>query len=490
MRKVFALALLLVAGGAAALWYAAASALGAERAYTAFEHEVASAASARVIDSRFERGWLASRAETSLEVAGGAGLAFRALVASLGVEEPRARVGLRMSHAIEHGPLVLVDWIRGGMEGAPVLARVRSTLRFDHEAQRTLADAVGKVSGVTADTVVRRGGVASVRLAAPAQRLRAAGDGFAREVRFDGVSGTLDLTDGYRRVAGTIQLPGLAARGLERVFAARGVVWRLDVPGRGRPPARMELAIASLALGGGGLDQVLALEDAVAEPSVRLLGGRFEGEATWTATAVAAAGAPLAAPAPVRARVRLALTRAETGGAAPFSSRPRIGAEIEVDAPAEAADAARRALFPAAAAPEVATLGARARLRALWDLAPLAEPTEAAASDPAAPAASDPAAPTASDPAAPTAAAGTPPALDPSAAAPPASGPAAAAPPAVPAGGTAAPATAAARASGAPPSADGASGAGAPADGVPGAAEPGDAASAAEGGAVPAAPAP
>ena len=279
MKKLLAPVLLLIVTGVGVAWYALAASLRAEREYTAFVHALADGdSSSRVLDSSFERGWLGSRAETSIEVAGGAGLAFRSFVTALGATDVRERVGIHMVHSIDHGPLPLWEWIAGGMHGAPILARIHSTVEIDNEAQLELAEAIGKLPPVEVLTVLRAGGQATAQLSVASQRLRARGEGFTREARFLGATGELELRDGYRYLSGTLQSPGFEGRGLERAVELRDVTFDFELPGSELPVGRMGIGIGALrvapAQGAGGV----SLEDVAIEPSGRLAGGRLEAD--------------------------------------------------------------------------------------------------------------------------------------------------------------------------------------------------------------------
>jgi hypothetical protein len=278
MKRLLGPALLLFVVGGVVAWYALAVSLRAEREYTAWVHALADDESTRVLESRFERGWLHSRAETSIEMSGGAGLAFRAFVTALGAVDVRERVGLHMVHGIEHGPLPLWEWLRAGMDGAPVLARIRSTVEIDQESQLELAEAIGKLPPVEAETIVRAAGQATTHLSVAAQRLRAHGEGFARDARFQGASGDLEFRDRYRYVSGTLQSPGFAGRGRERAVELRDVTWLFELPGSELPVGRMELGAGELRVAPAEGDGGLTLEDVLLEPSGRVAAGRLEAD--------------------------------------------------------------------------------------------------------------------------------------------------------------------------------------------------------------------
>jgi uncharacterized protein YdgA (DUF945 family) len=279
-------ALLLVALASGAAFYVLEASLRAEREYAAFVHQLASGQESRVLESSFERGWLRSRASTSLEVAGGAGLVFRSAVEALGAQDVRSRVGVTLVNEIEHGLLPLVEWARGGFHGAPILARVRSTLEVDQESQLALSESVGKLPPIEAETLLRTG-EAETRFSMRPENLKARTEGFEREGRWAGLEGEIDATHGFRRISGRVSSPGLDTTGPERRIALRDLVWEFDLPAGELPVGRMTLAVAALEVESTNAGAVpMAIERLRVEGDSRLSAGSFGAELAVTAAAV------------------------------------------------------------------------------------------------------------------------------------------------------------------------------------------------------------
>jgi uncharacterized protein YdgA (DUF945 family) len=268
--------LLLLAVLSWAAFYVLEASLRTERQYTAFVHQFASGQESRVLESHFERGWLRSRAKTSVEVAGGAGLAFRSAVEALGARDVRSRVGVIMTNEIEHGLLPLVEWAWAGFHGTPVLARVRSTIEIDQESQLALAESIGKLPPLEAQTVVRTAGQADTRFSIRGEHMKARGEGVEREGRWLGIDGTLEFSHGFRQITGRVHSPGLESAGPERRVSLRELVWEFDLPAGEFPVGRMELSLAGLQLDSAtSQGPSMAVEGLRLEGDSRLAGGNF-----------------------------------------------------------------------------------------------------------------------------------------------------------------------------------------------------------------------
>jgi Bacterial protein of unknown function (DUF945) len=281
-------AILLVPFLAGAAWYTLEASLRSEREYTAFVHAIGEGENVRVLDSRFERGWLRSRAETSIELSGGTGLLFRAAVVSLGATDVRSRIGAHMVHQIDHGLLPLFEWIREGCQGHPLLARIDSTVALDQESQLALADAVGKLPSLEAETELRLGSPAETTFSVGPQRLHAKGEGFERTGRWLGLDGELRFAEGFHGASGFARAPGLEGRGLEQALDIHDMIWHFDLSDTPTKPARVRLEIASvrldqLAAPGWLLEDVaLAAEDATGAGALTLRAARIGvGAETW-----------------------------------------------------------------------------------------------------------------------------------------------------------------------------------------------------------------
>ena len=172
-RPVPLLLLFLLLAASAA--YALLSSFSAEREYQALVHTLGSGDGARVLESRYSRGWLTSKAYTSIESEGVPGVLFGRVITALGAVEMRPRVGIHMTHEIEHGVVPLFLWAWNGFEGLPVLARMHSKIEIDQEAQLALAEVLGNLPAVDAETVIRTAGQAVTTFSMPADLLRSRG---------------------------------------------------------------------------------------------------------------------------------------------------------------------------------------------------------------------------------------------------------------------------------------------------------------------------
>lgn len=103
----------------------------------------------RVIESRFDRGWLTSTAETHLEFRGAVGTAFRAPLEWAGRHDVRKRVGFVITQHIDHGPSAVWTWLNEGAIGSPLVAISHGTVVMDQEAHSEVAAVFGKLPNAT-----------------------------------------------------------------------------------------------------------------------------------------------------------------------------------------------------------------------------------------------------------------------------------------------------------------------------------------------------
>jgi len=214
MKNILAAFLLTVLAtlGAYSFW----SGMRAEQEFNDFVHGLATDADVRVLSSEFRRGWAHSRGEIELEVHGETGAGFASAVGALGGEEVRARLGLRMRHEVKHGHDPLIDWLTGGMDGTPVIARVHSWVDFDNETQAELAAVLGRLPGLEIDTVVFASGRGESQVRMRAVRLQKQDKEHALRANWRGLAGTMVWKDGFSGVSGRFQAAGLDGRG-ERI---------------------------------------------------------------------------------------------------------------------------------------------------------------------------------------------------------------------------------------------------------------------------------
>jgi hypothetical protein len=226
--------------------YVLLSSFAAEREYQALVHTLGSGEGARVLESRYTRGWLSSKAYTSIESEGMPGVLFRRGVTALGALEVRPRVGIHMSHEIEHGMVPLFRWAWDGFEGLPILARMRSKIEIDQEAQLALAEVLGNLPAIEADTVIRTSGQARTTFAMPGDQLRTRGGEIERDGRWLGLDGELSFTSGFQRVVGYVHAPGIESRGEHRIVKVSDVSWAFELPAGELPLGQMNLDIGEL----------------------------------------------------------------------------------------------------------------------------------------------------------------------------------------------------------------------------------------------------
>jgi uncharacterized protein YdgA (DUF945 family) len=245
MKKlVFSFLLFGLAGlGGFALW----AGMSAQGHYRDWVHSLGERGDLRVLETSFERGWMSSHAETKLELHGRSGDAFKVVLELLGAEDIRARIGFRMSHQIEHGPLPLWQWAATGFRGAPVVAEVASVIELDHESQAELVAVMGRMPSIAAHTVVRSSGAGETRFSAPSQELESVTDAGPRAVAWKGMRGSLSFAPGWGSFAGTVRSPGFDAEGPALLLSATGMEWHLDVAASaGLPLGRSSWRVGSL----------------------------------------------------------------------------------------------------------------------------------------------------------------------------------------------------------------------------------------------------
>ncbi len=178
----------------------------------------------RVLTSELDRGWLESEGEVGFELRGVPSVLFAAPLAWAGREGVRSRVGFVVHQRIEHGPLCLLDWLRQGAVGPPVIARIELTVEFDHEAQAELAAAFGRVAPLHAQLAVRVTGEADGPLDMPAVALRPQDVEAGAAPRWVGRLGVLQGHARWSRGGWSLDLAGegLALAGPEIDLQIRG----------------------------------------------------------------------------------------------------------------------------------------------------------------------------------------------------------------------------------------------------------------------------
>jgi uncharacterized protein YdgA (DUF945 family) len=229
--KKFILILLLVGivgSGAVSLW----GGLRAKQAYRALILAIAESPDTQVLETSYERGWLQSKAQASVEIRGPLGELFQQSLLGLGREEVRGRVGIRMRQTIEHGYAPLLEWWSSGLEGTPIVGRVETHLELDKETQSEIAAVMGRLPPVSITTLVRVSGIGESSVTVPARRFqskRAGEEGGGWAARWDGLRGNVVYTTDFDHVAASLQSRGIEGGSAGSLFALRDLKWTADV---------------------------------------------------------------------------------------------------------------------------------------------------------------------------------------------------------------------------------------------------------------------
>lgn len=261
MKKflAFVLVLGLACAGAVTAW----ASLRAQERHRAWVEALVDEPGVRLLEERYEAGWLQSRGTVSFEVAGLLGEVFRARLVELGREEPRARVGIQVEHRIDHGIVPLWEWAARARAGDPVIARVKTRIELDQEGQAELVPVLGRPPALVIDTDVHLSGATASRFTLPAQPLQprpprdapAAAGG-----HFRGLTGWLRSGERGSELTGGLELAGFelqtGARNLEVGELEASLELARHAPGVwvGGTEARLShLASTRLAADGGAL---------------------------------------------------------------------------------------------------------------------------------------------------------------------------------------------------------------------------------------------
>lgn len=200
----------------------------AESAFHAGVRRLSEQPEIRVLETGYERGWLHSRGQVSFELRGAVGDAFRRRLVAAGRDDVRARVGIDSVHRVDHGPWPVVDWIRDGAQGLPVLVAVESRVELDQETQSELSAVLGRLPSLLAGTTVRLDGDAETVFSLPARALKPGtvvqDDPLHRlSGQWGGLEGRLHVAAGGAAVEATLSGAGLQ-------LASEGAPgWRVSV---------------------------------------------------------------------------------------------------------------------------------------------------------------------------------------------------------------------------------------------------------------------
>ncbi len=181
--------LLLVAAIAAApFWFG----MQAEKAYTEMVQQMSANSTAAFTTKRYERGWLSSSAETTIQM-------------------PRVPFGFRLTSEIEHGPIAISRILQGELRLKPALAFVNtqvSTVVKKGAGLDLVKAFVKQGSVIKADTVVSFNGDADTELSVAASRNK--GKSGSNSFNWRGLTGSIRLRQGGQSVSVDLRSPGLA----------------------------------------------------------------------------------------------------------------------------------------------------------------------------------------------------------------------------------------------------------------------------------------
>ncbi len=203
-------AVLLVAVAALALGLPWWGGLRAERSYERYREFIQRDWPAQVQRHEYRRGWFRSHARTVFGLT-------REESASSHAETLGFRI--EVHDEIVHGPLPLPAILRGEAALTPVLALVRSEVRFgwsDPRGDRETA----RIATLRADTAIGLDGRGTGRLTIPAFERVLAGD---RTVKGEAIEGEFEFAPESNRFTGRLRAPALGLASQQERFEARGL---------------------------------------------------------------------------------------------------------------------------------------------------------------------------------------------------------------------------------------------------------------------------
>lgn len=242
MKKFLLAVLLVTLAGLAGL--TAWSRMRCQAAWQAGLAALAGTRNVAVLEEHFTPGWLASQGHVNLELRGAPGAAFRRRLQAAGQEDVRSRIGFMLGLHVEYGPALLWEWLRAGATGAPVLARIESTLRLDAETRADLGLVRGRVPGLQVSTRLPATGPGEILLHLAPAHLEPSGtepregeesDATRWTLTWQGLDGHLHFGRDGAWLTGVLRSPGYryaSSNGALRIvgWSAR-LDWRRDESG-------------------------------------------------------------------------------------------------------------------------------------------------------------------------------------------------------------------------------------------------------------------
>ncbi len=181
------LLLLAVAAAAGPFWFG----MQMENVYTEMVQQMSANSTAAFTTKRYERGWLSSSAETTIQM-------------------PRVPFGFRLTSEIEHGPIAINRILQGELQLKPALAFVNTRISMVAKkgAGSDLAKAfIKQGSVIKADTVVSFNGDADTEVNVPASLNK--GKSGSNSFNWRGLTGSIRLRDGGRSINIDLRSPSV-----------------------------------------------------------------------------------------------------------------------------------------------------------------------------------------------------------------------------------------------------------------------------------------
>ena len=163
----------------------------AETTYQRFAQHLGKRSGITVLNSRYNRGWLRSTAQSTMHY-------------------PGLPLQLSVTHEITHGPVPIDQILDGQFEFTPIQARINSRVQASFRGATAQATA-SALPPLTAQTVIALRGEGEIR-AAVAGAKHAAADG--RELEWAPMSGAMRFDRDWKKIKVDFRAPRLAVKGI------------------------------------------------------------------------------------------------------------------------------------------------------------------------------------------------------------------------------------------------------------------------------------
>lgn len=204
-----AIALLIAAALALPFWFG----MKTERGYERLVQEFGQRAGAQLQNTKYERGWVRSTAETV-------------------VRYPGLPLQIKLAHEIHHGPFEIDRLLDGQFDSALVQARIKTRVQLvlRREAGQTEAPSTLKFPPMTADTVIALNGDGDFRAELPAKKQTGEEQ---PAIEWSAVSATMRFDREWKKFQINVQAPRIAMAGTggatPRPVTLSGIAFRSDL---------------------------------------------------------------------------------------------------------------------------------------------------------------------------------------------------------------------------------------------------------------------